>query len=125
MTALQQAIAMGGSAAFLANESGDLLSLPPRPHQREVGPNDETDSRGLTMLNRLNEALATEPGPVVVDAAQVAHALDLTVRSARRVLQGLVVDGLAWPMPPARTPQAGRPRQLYRLITTKLNGAPS
>lgn len=123
MTALQEATALGGTAAFLANEAGDLLSLPPRPHQRELGSNDDADVKGLTMLNRLNESLATEPGPVIVDAAQVADALDLTVRSARRVLQSLVVDGLAWPMPPARTPQAGRPRQLYRLITAKLNAA--
>lgn len=32
----------------------------------------------------------------------------------------VVEEGLAWPLPPNRTPQPGRPRQLYRLIVEKL-----
>jgi hypothetical protein len=35
-------------------------------------------------------------------------------------LHTLVEEGLAWPLPPARTPQPGRPRQFYRIITEKL-----
>jgi predicted ArsR family transcriptional regulator len=55
-----------------------------------------------------------------VDAERVAELLDVTARTARRTLRTLVDEGLAWPVPPARTTGAGRPRQLYRLVTTKL-----
>ena len=46
--------------------------------------------------------------------------LGVTPRTARRLLRTLVDEGLAWPLPPNRTPQPGRPRQLYRLIVEKL-----
>nr|WP_017604146.1 hypothetical protein [Nocardiopsis alkaliphila] len=36
-------------------------------------------------------------------------------------LRTLVEEGLAWPLPPNRTLQPGRPRQLYRLIVEKLD----
>ena len=55
-----------------------------------------------------------------VDAERVAELLDVSARTARRTLHTLVEEGLAWPVPPARNTGAGRPRRLYRLITTKL-----
>ena len=36
-----------------------------------------------------------------------------------------VDEGLAWPLPPSRTPQPGRPRQFYRLIVEKLERKPA
>jgi hypothetical protein len=122
MLALQGAQAVGGTAAFLADDTGDLLSLPPRAHQKDestAAPLGEAKS--LSTLKLLTESLATGSGLLVVDAEQVAEVLDVTARSARRVLQGLVADGLAWTMPAARSAQAGRPRQQFRLITEKLN----
>jgi predicted ArsR family transcriptional regulator len=47
--------------------------------------------------------------------------LGVTARTARRLLHGLVEEGLAWPLPPSRAPQPGRPRQFYRLVTEKLD----
>ena len=46
--------------------------------------------------------------------------LGVTSRTARRLLHTLAEEGLAWPLPPSRTPQPGRPRQFYRLVTEKL-----
>jgi predicted ArsR family transcriptional regulator len=55
-----------------------------------------------------------------VDAETAGRLLGVTPRTARRLLHGLVEEGLAWPLPPSRTPQPGRPRQFYRLVTEKL-----
>jgi hypothetical protein len=35
-----------------------------------------------------------------------------------------VDEGLAWPLPPNRAAQPGRPRQFYRLVTEKLGNRP-
>jgi hypothetical protein len=37
------------------------------------------------------------------------------------MLRLLVEEGLAWPLPPSRSPQPGRPRQAYRLVVEKLD----
>jgi hypothetical protein len=58
--------------------------------------------------------------PLIVDAENAGKMLGVTPRTARRLLRTLVEEGLAWPLPPNRTPQPGRPRQLYRLIVEKL-----
>lgn len=52
----------------------------------------------------------------VVDAEQVARALDVTPRSARRALQRMTNGGLVWPVPPQRSQGRGRPRQRFRLV---------
>jgi predicted ArsR family transcriptional regulator len=36
------------------------------------------------------------------------------------MLHILVEEGLAWPLPPNRAPQPGRPRQFYRLVVEQL-----
>jgi predicted ArsR family transcriptional regulator len=56
----------------------------------------------------------------VVDAETTGRLLAVTPRTARRLLHSLVQEGLAWPLPPSRTPQPGRPRQAYRLVVEKL-----
>ena len=56
----------------------------------------------------------------MVDAETAGRLLGVTSRTARRLLRSLADEGLAWPLPPNRTPQPGRPRQLYRLVTEKL-----
>ncbi|GAA4332227.1 hypothetical protein GCM10023178_45340 [Actinomadura luteofluorescens] len=58
-----------------------------------------------------------------MDAENAGKMLGVTPRTARRLLRTLVEEGLAWPLPPNRTPQPGRPRQLYRLIVEKLGPA--
>ncbi|MDD6790952.1 MAG: transcriptional regulator, partial [Thermobifida fusca] len=65
--------------------------------------------------------ITEEDGPLVVDAENAGRMLGVTSRTARRLLRTLVEEGLAWPLPPNRTLQPGRPRQLYRLIVEKLD----
>ncbi|MBB5075703.1 transcriptional regulator [Nonomuraea sp. NPDC050547] len=74
--------------------------------------------KGVEVLARL--AAKLEGGDTVVDAEGAGRMLGVTPRTARRLLRTLVDEGLAWPLPPNRTPQPGRPRQLYRLIVEKL-----
>src|SRR5262244_1508880 len=76
--------------------------------------------RGLAMLSRLSDKLPETGGPHVVDAETAGRLLGVTSRTARRLLRTLAEEGLAWPLPPNRIPQPGRPRQLYRLVTEKL-----
>ncbi len=78
-------------------------------------------TKGRETLIRLSEKIAEEDGPLVVDAENAGRMLGVTSRTARRLLRTLVEEGLAWPLPPNRTLQPGRPRQLYRLIVEKLD----
>ncbi len=55
-----------------------------------------------------------------MDAETAGRLLSVTPRTARRLLATLVDEGLAWPLPPSRSPQPGRPRQAYRLVIEKL-----
>ena len=58
---------------------------------------------------------------LLIATSQNNHAMNMAVeQTARRLLRGLVDEGLAWPLPPSRAAQPGRPRQFYRLITEKL-----
>jgi hypothetical protein len=80
--------------------------------------------KGLETLSRLADKLEDD-GARVVDAETAGRLLGVTSRTARRLLHTLVEEGLAWPLPPNRTPQPGRPRQFYRLVTEKLEHRPS
>ena len=77
-------------------------------------------SRSLETLSRLAEKLAATDANLVVDAETAGQLLAVTPRTARRLLHILVEEGLAWPLPPSRTPQPGRPRQFYRLVVEQL-----
>ncbi|AYY14892.1 hypothetical protein EF847_21605 [Actinobacteria bacterium YIM 96077] len=73
------------------------------------------------MLARLADKLGEEPGDErVVDAERVSELLGVTLRTARRMLNTLVDEGLAWPMPPARSSKVGRPPRPYQLLVDKL-----
>jgi hypothetical protein len=85
-------------------------AVPPPPASR----------RGLDTLVRLSEKLSATGATPVVDAETAGRLLSVTPRTARRLLATLVEEGLAWPLPPSRSPQPGRPRQAYRLVVEKL-----
>ena len=87
----------------------------PRP-----APGSARPGRGLDTLVRLSEKLSEEGTTPVVDAETAGRLLSVTPRTARRLLATLVEEGLAWPLPPSRSPQPGRPRQAYRLVIEKL-----
>jgi hypothetical protein len=80
--------------------------------------------KGLETLSRLADKLPSDDGAHVVDAETAGRLLGVTSRTARRLLHTLVEEGLAWPLPPNRTSQPGRPRQFYRLVTEKLERRP-
>ncbi|HEY6481505.1 MAG TPA: transcriptional regulator [Streptosporangiaceae bacterium] len=90
------------------------------PGQRSAATPSSASVRGLDTLVRLAEKLTTTGATPVVDAETAGRLLSVTPRTARRLLATLVDEGLAWPLPPSRSPQPGRPRQAYRLVIEKL-----
>jgi hypothetical protein len=109
---------------FALDRDGRALVPPPRQPPRNQAP--VAKPKGLEILARLADKLGDQDGqadeaqPLIVDAENAGKMLGVTPRTARRLLRTLVEEGLAWPLPPNRTPQPGRPRQLYRLIVEKL-----
>jgi hypothetical protein len=89
----------------------------PAPRPPEAG---TRRLRSLETLSKLAEKLAESDANMVVDAETAGQLLAVTPRTARRLLHILVEEGLAWPLPPNRTPQPGRPRQFYRLVIEQL-----
>jgi hypothetical protein len=105
-----------GARGFALDREGHALV----PGPREPAPARAGNPRGMAMLSRLSDKLPDTGGPHVVDAETTGRLLGVTSRTARRLLRTLAEEGLAWPLPPSRIPQPGRPRQLYRLMTEKL-----
>jgi len=101
--------------ATAAREGQPLVPPPRRATALRTAP-----SRGVETLSRLADRLEGSDTALVVDAETAGRLLGVTSRTARRLLRGLVDEGLAWPLPPSRAAQPGRPRQFYRLITEKL-----
>lgn len=116
LIAVERARAADATAAFLVGSDGTALSLPLRRRPREQASEPVADSKALRVLERLVQELGDGPEALVVDAEAVAEVLGVAPRSARRVLQSLVEEGLAWALPPVKSAQAGRPRQPYRLV---------
>jgi len=108
-----------GGAGLRPALSRDGQSLVPAPRQA-APPALRAPSRGIETLARLAGRLEGSETALVVDAETAGRLLGVTSRTARRLLRGLVDEGLAWPLPPSRAAQPGRPRQFYRLIIEKL-----
>jgi len=118
--ALARSHAGPGSRGFALDRDG--YTLVPAPHAPATG--QAGRPKGLETLSRLADKLPGDDGAHVVDAETAGRLLGVTSRTARRLLHTLVEEGLAWPLPPNRTPQPGRPRQFYRLVTEKLERRP-
>ena len=116
--ALARSRSGGGPAGAAPRREGHPLVPPPR--QAGAPPARPVPSRGIETLSRLASQLEGSDPAMVVDAETAGRLLGVTPRTARRLLRGLVDEGLAWPLPPSRAAQPGRPRQFYRLITEKL-----
>ncbi len=113
--ALVRAQSGGGMAGIAPGREGHTPV--PAPRLPEAGAHR---ARGLETLSRLAEKLGATDTNFVVDAETAGRLLAVTPRTARRLLHILVEEGLAWPLPPTRTPQPGRPRQFYRLVVEKV-----
>lgn len=119
--ALTRAQSGRGQPGFALDREGRALVPPPRPSARVPTP---VQPKGIETLARLADKLPSEESSLTVDAETASRLLGVTARTARRLLRILVEEGLAWPLPPNRSPQPGRPRQLYRLIVEKLDRPP-
>ncbi|NED98996.1 transcriptional regulator [Phytoactinopolyspora halotolerans] len=123
--AVDKASAAGGGTAYLVGPGETVLQL---PAARQQGPSAAAhapvkDSKALDVLARLAEKLEQENDTErIVDAERVADMLGVTLRTARRMLHTLVDEGLAWPMPPARSSKVGRPPRPYQLLVEKMPG---
>jgi hypothetical protein len=117
--ALGRAHSASPARGFVLDREGHaVLPAPRHPLPPSAG-----KPRGQETLARLADKMSAVEGALVVDAEMAGRLLGVTSRTARRLLHTLVEEGLAWPLPPSRTPQPGRPRQYYRLVTEKLDRA--
>jgi hypothetical protein len=107
----------GPALTGLRGTSGSPGLPVPAPRLPEPG---TRRTRSLDTLAKLAEKLSGTDAGLVVDAETAGKLLMVTPRTARRLLHILVEEGLAWPLPPTRTPQPGRPRQFYRLVVEQL-----
>lgn len=115
----EQAASNGAGAAFLIGPGQLVLQL--SVSGSASIPEPEKDSKGSATLARLNELLDEQNAVErIVDAEQVANLMGVTLRTARRTLNLLVDEGLAWPMPPTRSSKVGRPPRPYQLLTERL-----
>lgn len=120
--AVDKAAATEGGTAFLVGPGDTVLQLPAdrREPARTVYP--AKDAKAVDILARLASKLDEEQDTErVVDAEKVADLLGVTLRTARRTLHTLVDEGLAWPMPPARSSKVGRPPRPYQLLVEKIS----
>jgi hypothetical protein len=121
--AVDKAAAAGQQVAYLVGPHDTVLQLPAdrrtTADRAEDAPTQQVkavDTLGALAV-KLAEQAETDH---VVDAVRVAELLGVTLRTARKTLRDLVDAGLAWQMPPARSPKVGRPPQLYQLLVEKL-----
>jgi hypothetical protein len=115
--------ALGRPAATSARPPAPVRERPVAPlvpSQRQASTTPPRPGRGLDTLVRLSDKLSESGATPVVDAETAGRLLSVTPRTARRLLATLVEEGLAWPLPPSRSPAPGRPRQAYRLVVEKL-----
>ncbi|HEX3650465.1 MAG TPA: hypothetical protein VHV49_18725 [Pseudonocardiaceae bacterium] len=116
--ALDDARAGGADRVYVRLRDGSTLALSDGDAADTT--DDVVDSKHLETVAALRAGIAEpESDAQLVDAELAARLLGISARTARRVLQELVRDGLAWPVPPASVTTPGRPRQTYRLVATR------
>jgi len=119
--AVDKAAATDGGTAFLVGPGDTVLQLPADRREAATAVHPAKDSKAVDILARLASKLDEEQNTDrVVDAEKVADLLGVTLRTARRTLHTLVEEGLAWPMPPARSSKVGRPPRPYQLLVEKI-----
>ena len=122
--ALRECHDSGGGHGRLAQSDGSVMVLPGLRGDRAVQDRPRigrVERRYLLEIvrkyDRGSEEPAASPDPIV-SAEEVAELLDLSPRSARRLLNSLSDAHLAGPLPPERGPNPGRPRHRWRLLVS-------
>jgi hypothetical protein len=117
--ALGDARTGGAGRVYVRLRDGSTLVLGDSGHPTDVSA-DIVDSKQVETVAALRAGLAdADSDSPLVDAELASQLLGISARTARRVLQDLVRDGLAWPVPPASATTPGRPRQTYRLVADR------
>lgn len=114
-----------GPEGFALQHGSKVLVLPAaEAGAGPAAPPPAPTSEAAVTLARLVDVLgrSADGEAHVVGADEVAELLAISPRSARRALAGMVDEGLAWRLPPDRSPQRGRPRRRYRLVAERLTG---
>lgn len=115
--AVDKTSASDGHTAYLMGPGKSVLQLPSARQAESPPPTFARDPKAVDILHQLAEKLTDEDDDErIVDAEKVAALMGVTLRTARRMLQALVDEGLAWPTPLARTSKVGRPRRPYQLL---------
>lgn len=126
LTAVEDSAGRDSEAAVYLDDSGIRSEL--RPRDRDVAEAKGTDApaasappRAMLIMSTVAATGLSKQGQqqTVVDVDDVAAAMQVTQRTARRMLKELVQAGLAWPLPPVRSTN-GRPRQQFRLLVEKV-----
>lgn len=114
--ALADARASSAPRVYVRLRDGSSMSMGLGPDSDDPGP-ELIGPKHAETLQALRAGLKGTAGDShVIDAESAARLLGISPRTARRVLQELARDGLAWPVPPPATTTPGRPRQTYRLV---------
>jgi hypothetical protein len=114
--ALADAKASPTDQVFVRMRDGSSVSMGVAVADADPSPG-LTDSKHTQTLEILQAGLAANDSDAgILDAELASQLLGTSPRTARRVLQQLERDGLAWPVPPASATSPGRPRQTYRLV---------
>jgi hypothetical protein len=119
---VERARMVESSSAIVVSPEGGGLSLPAKFRAGDRKLHEERNLAFLKcLLDASGETGSHQQAPFVVDVAEAARLADVPARSARRYLESLVDDGLAWPMQAIQqSGRGGRPRLLYRLVHEKL-----
>lgn len=129
LTAAARARDLDGAEAVYIDDRGAELRLGSRyPELRPASDNDTADNGKLRddrwerLIRDLRAALLDSGSEErAFGAEELAEVSGVTPRSARRTIQQMVEAGLLWPLPVARPAGAGRPRQLYKLLPSKMS----
>jgi hypothetical protein len=113
--ALTDARSGGAGRVYVRLRDGSTLAMSSGPDTVEAG-TELVGSRLQDMVKTLRDGLAdADSNAQLIDAESASTLLGISARTARRVLQDLAREGLAWPVP-ASAVSPGRPRQTYRLV---------
>ncbi|NED95709.1 transcriptional regulator [Phytoactinopolyspora alkaliphila] len=118
-TAVDRSAAESSGGAYVVGPGETVLRLPAEQDQGSARIPAVRDPKAADTLARLASQLGDD-ADLVVDAEKVAGLLGVTMQTARRTLKTLVDEGLAWPMPPARSSKVGRPPSVYQLLVEKI-----